>query len=262
MSEIASNNNASTKIFESFCPDNPRNGLMYAIRLMEEHHKILNCKSLSLLGLKEFLEQDELIFCLCIEYFERSIFSPMNDPAIIEGLISLVKHRYWIDDCFALGRIICAMARRCLDAGLNRWEYYISQDEATSERHRNFWWDCFWWDRWYALVTGKQPLIAGDTTSCLFPKKVIGMGVDDSMDCLTLIDVVELDPARIDIFVSFGYILLAKIITTVFIGFTLYRKFTDYRLFAMPDRKDLSGTARQIKRKVFKYQRNFSARTR
>lgn len=41
------------------------------------------------------------------------------------------------------------------------------------------------------LVTGKQPLIPDEMTSCLFPKEVVGLGVDDSMDCFTLINVVS-----------------------------------------------------------------------
>ncbi|CAI4065051.1 uncharacterized protein SKDI_09G2030 [Saccharomyces kudriavzevii IFO 1802] len=257
MSGISSDVKDNANTSQSIKFDKPTDWLMYGVLLMEKHHKTLDRASSNSLSLKNFLEQDELIFCLCVEYFERSIFSAMHDLTILKGLVSLMKHRYWIDDYFVLGRIICTMSRRSLDAGLNRWEYYIGQEEETAEENRKLWWDCYWWDRWFMLATGKQPLIPDEMTSCLFPKQVIGLGVDDSMDCFTLIDLVELDPVKLDICVSFGYILLTKIITMVFSGLLYNRKFTDYRLFAMPDTKDLNGTARQLKVEFLEINRIF-----
>ncbi|CAI4434594.1 BTE_collapsed_G0016530.mRNA.1.CDS.1 [Saccharomyces cerevisiae] len=247
MSNISNEIKGNTNINQTIKFNKPTDWFMYGVQLMEQHHKALDRKSSKkLLPLKYFLEQDELIFCLCLEYFERSLFSTMYDLTILKGLVSLMKHRYWIDDPFVLGRIISTMSRRSLDAGLNRWEYYIGQDEDTAEEYRKLWWDCYWWDRWYSLVTGKQPLIPHEMTSCLFPKDVVGLGVDDSMDCFTLINLVELDPSKFDICISFGYILLTKIITAVFSGLLYNRHFTDYRLFATPNAKDLNGTARQL----------------
>ncbi|CAI4565556.1 AMM_1a_G0031150.mRNA.1.CDS.1 [Saccharomyces cerevisiae] len=138
------------------------------------------------------------------------------------------------------------MARRCIDTGLNRWEYYVGQDENIAQCHRELFWDSYWWDRWYALVTGKQPLISEEMTSCLFPKEVIGLGVDDSMDCLTLVNSVEMDPTKIDACISFGRILLAKVITLVFSGMLYNRKFTDYRLFAMEEASNFNTAARKL----------------
>ena len=246
MSNISNEIKENTNITRTNKFNKPTDWFMYGVHLMEQHHKTLDRKSSKLLSLKGFLEQDELIFCLCLEYFERSIFSTMYDLIILKGLVSLMKHRYWIDDPFVLGRIICTMSRRSLDAGLNRWEYYIGQEEGTAEAYRKLWWDCYWWDRWYSLVTGKQPLIPDEMTSCLFPKEVVGLGVDDSMDCFTLINLVKLDPSKLEVCISFGYILLTKIITAVFSGLLYNRHFTDYRLFATPDTKDLNGTAQQL----------------
>ncbi|CAD6622193.1 HN1_G0002570.mRNA.1.CDS.1 [Saccharomyces cerevisiae] len=257
MSNISNEVKEDTNITQTIKSNKPTDWFMYGIHLMEQHHKALNCKSSEFLSLKYFFEQDELIFCLCLEYFERSIFSTMYDLSMLKGLISLMKHRYWIDDPIVLGRIICTMSRRSLDAGLNRWEYYIGQDEVTAEVYRKIWWDCYWWDRWYSLVTGKQPLIPDEMTSCLFPKGVVGLGVDDSMDCFTLINSVELNPSKLDICISFGYILLTKIITEVFSGLLYNRHFTDYRLFATPDTKDINATARQFIDKFSKIYRIF-----
>ncbi|EHN02675.1 YER184C-like protein [Saccharomyces cerevisiae x Saccharomyces kudriavzevii VIN7] len=257
MSNISGDIKERTNSSQNLKLEKPTDWFMYGVLLMEEHHNTLADTNPSSLSLKRFLEQDELIFCLCVEYFERLIFSAMHDLVILKGLVSLIRHRYWIDDYFVLGRIICTMSRRSLDAGLNRWEYYIGQEEEIAEENRKLWWDCYWWDRWYTLNSGKEPMISDEMTSCLFPKKVIGLGVDDSMDCLTLIDSVKLDPTKLDICVSFGYILLAKLITKVFFELLYNRKFTDYRLFAVPDAKDLNRTARQLKVEFFKIRRIF-----
>ncbi|CAI4561125.1 CPI_1c_G0030790.mRNA.1.CDS.1 [Saccharomyces cerevisiae] len=236
---------------------NPSSGFVNAIHLIEEHHTVLNVPKIDFSFLKTFLEQDDVIFCLCLEYFQKSIFSPMYDIHILQGLVSLMKHRYWMDDLFALGRVICVMSRRGLDFGLNRWEYYFGENEDKSEECRKLWWEVYWWDRWYALCTGKPPLISEEITVCLFPKKVVELGVDDSMDCFTLIDSVEFNPHELGACSLFGYTFLAKLITRVFVRILYNPNFTDYRLFALPTREELNVTARKLEVEFLKIKKTF-----
>ncbi|CAI4863731.1 CQS_1a_G0057260.mRNA.1.CDS.1 [Saccharomyces cerevisiae] len=257
LSDISSFLDNNTSILKAADYRSPINGLMNAILLMGEHHKKLNAMSIDLLLVRSFLEQDNVISCLCLEYVQKSMFSQMYEIRILQGLTSLIEYRYWIDDFFALGRVICMMTRRGLDAGLNRWEYYIGQSEDTAEKYRTLWWGLYWWDRWYALVTGKQPLIPEEVSSCLFPKDVMALGVDDSMDCFTLIDLVEFDPLKIDACVLFGYIFLAKLITVVYFRLLYNRNFTDYKLFVLPTKIELKIIARKLEMEFMKINKAF-----
>ena len=207
-------------------------GFAHVISIFKQFNTTVNSKNMNASSLKVFLEHYDMIVCLCFEQFERSVFSEMYNLANLQDLIYLVRHTYWSQDPFTVGKLISHMCRRSLDLGLNRWEYYIGHDERTAENYRRLWWDSYWWDGWYALVTGKPPLISDEYSSCLFPKQVVELGVDDSMDCLSLINSVKLEPHDIDGFVLFGYISMAKIIKKVFSELLYNKSFTDYRVHA------------------------------
>ncbi|CAI4774202.1 ALI_collapsed_G0049010.mRNA.1.CDS.1 [Saccharomyces cerevisiae] len=82
----------------------------------------------------------------------------------------------------------------------------------------------YWWDRWYALVTGKPPLISDEYSSCLFPRQMVEFGLTWS----------NFESSSIDGFVFFGYILLGKIIKEVFSELLYDKSFTNYRVHAHP----------------------------
>lgn len=209
-------------------------GFAFAVSIFKLLNKTFNFNKMDASSLKAFLEQYDMFVCLCFEQFERSVFSEMYNLAYLQDLIYLVRNAYWSQDPFTVGKLISPVCRRSLDLGLNRWEYYIGHDERTAENYRRLWWDSYWWDGWYALVTGKPPLISDEYNSCLFPRQVVELGVDDSMNCLTLINSVTFESNDFDGFVLFGYILLGKIIKEVFSELLYNKSFTDYRVHAHP----------------------------
>lgn len=206
----------------------------------------LDAKSIEIL-----LKHDELLLSICIEYFERSLFSEMHDLDFLKGLLLFIENRYWIEEPNFIGRILGVLCRRMLDTGLNRWEYYAFQTEYTAEENRKLWWECYWWDRWYALTTGKPPLISPDTNRCLIPRIVMELEVDDSMDCLTLMNTVLLDLKKADACIAFLHILLAKLITEVVYGLLYNIHFTDYRICGILGSSDLSSLLKDLKIKFF-----------
>lgn len=218
-----------------------------SVHLMQHHHKGMDHLKVNNMQMIEFFEKDESILSFCTEFFERSIFARMDDMALISSSLLLLELRFWIDDFFFLDKIISCICRRCLDAGLNRWEYYVSKEEKIANAQRELWWNCFWWDKWSALISGKPSLISDEMNWCMFPSEVMQLGVDDSMDCLTLLDSVKLDPKKVEACVCFGRIFLAKLISKVFSALLYNRSFTDYRLFAMQCDGELGGISKELK---------------
>ncbi|QLQ80008.1 hypothetical protein HG537_0H00130 [Torulaspora globosa] len=179
--------------------------------------------------LETYFETTETVSSLCREIFRSYTFG-LIDVLSPDNLIKMIEQTYWTCHVASMGKIIAQTCRRLLDGGFNRWEYNLGLQEERGDRNRRLWWKGYWWDRWYAINTGKPPLLPDDQSSCLFPLDVLQLHVNDEMDCLTLAREADLNQASIDSCLQFGYILLGKTISFAFSSILYNGEFTSYRL--------------------------------
>ncbi|GCF01679.1 hypothetical protein ZYGM_000182 [Zygosaccharomyces mellis] len=172
-------------------------------------------------NLKERLIQEETILLTGYLSFIPSIFSEMHDIGIVSSILLFLEAMHWQMSLQTIGRFVSESVRRCLDLGLSRWEYYCNLNEDKAESYRKIWWKCFWWDRWYSLISGKPFLIDDDCVLCLFPRCVTNLGARDAMSTKELLDLFQPDKENI-----FFYIILSKLITEVLGGIAYNRKYT------------------------------------
>ncbi|CAI4566058.1 AMM_1a_G0031160.mRNA.1.CDS.1 [Saccharomyces cerevisiae] len=70
LSHVSNDIKANLDVCQITNPENVSDGFMYSLKLMERHHRMLKSSTLSdFLSLRRFLAQDELIYCLCIDFF-------------------------------------------------------------------------------------------------------------------------------------------------------------------------------------------------
>ena len=232
----------------------PYRAFRYSIQLLTRHHKMLFERAQDVRNLSHtfeyFTKYEELISILCVEFFQRSLFTELHNVDYIESLLSMVENRYWIEETFTIGKVISAIARLSQDSGLSRWEYYLGCNEETADKRRRLWWDCCRWDSWYSVTTGKQPLIDLEMAACLLPRGVMQLGVDDSMDYDALVFHAKLESASVENVVCFGYILLSKIVGSFFSTLLYHRKFTNYRLYSGHQSLDPEGIVTELVSRV------------
>lgn len=164
-----------------------------------------------------------------------------------ETLVEVIEKVYWILDVNIAGKLIALLCRRLLDLGYGRWEYNYGIGEKLADQNRITWWRGLWWDRWYALSTGKLPLLSEEMSNCLFPRAVMLLKVDDEMDCLTLAREVDLQDSNLEVSLFFGYILLTKVISFAFSSVLYNKAFAAYRRDSNGTWKDPSGTLAILK---------------
>lgn len=222
------------------------NGFSFSALLLKQHQSTFNHSKHNQQSLKRFLEESDSIFCLCLEFFQKSIFSQLYDIGLLSSLLSLIEIVYWREDSYIIGQLISSISRRSLDSGLNRWEYYVMKDESTADEYRRLWWNTYWWDKWHASMTGKPPSIPEEMCWCLFPRNLMQLGIDESMDCLSLIDNVDLNLSDHNSSTLFCHILMSKLITRLFSVVLYNRNFTDYRLFTAEAANNLAWTVEQL----------------
>ncbi|CAI6604552.1 BAF_HP2_G0016200.mRNA.1.CDS.1 [Saccharomyces cerevisiae] len=154
------------------------------------------------------------------------------DAEFLHDLLCFVKQRHWKDNSFIIGGVIAPLCRQVQDLGLSRWEYYLGMNEEHANHLREIWWDTYWWDKWYVVVTGKLPMIDSSTVTCLLPQQIMRLGVDDAMSSWQMLERVDFTYGSLKDHIMFGYIVLSISINDVFSNVLYNRKFTDYRMFS------------------------------
>ena len=133
---------------------------------------------------------------------------------------------------------------------MSQWGYYLGCDEETADKRRQLWWDYCRWDSWYSTIAGKQSLLDLETTACLFPRGVMQLGVDNSMDHDALVFHTKLESSNVKIVVCFGYILLSKIVGKLFSALLYHRMLKNYRLYSRHRSLDLGGVMTELKSRI------------
>lgn len=239
----------------------PHRAFRYSVQLLAEHHKMLLEQVQNVHNLSHtfgyFTKYEELVSVLCVEFFQQTLFTELHNIDYIESLLSMVKNRYWIEETFTIGKVISTITRLSQDSGLSRWEYYLGCDEETADRRRLLWWSCCQWDSWYSITTGKQPLVNHDMTACLFPKGVMQLGVDDSMDHDALVFHAKLNLGSMESVVCFGYIVLSRIVGKFFSTLLYHRRFTNYSLHSGHQSLDLESIVPELESRVLHFKTVF-----
>lgn len=235
----------------------PYRAFRYSVQLLAKHHKMVFERAQNMCDFsyifEYFTKYEELISTLCVEFFQQSLFTELHNIDYIESLLSLVENRYWIEETFTIGKMISIITRLGQDSGLSRWEYYLGCDEETADKRRQLWWGCCRWDSWYSVTTGKPPLVDLETAACLFPKGVMQLGVDDSMDYEALVFHAKLKSGSVESVICFGYILISKIVGKFFSTLLYHHRFTNYRIYSGQPSLDLESIEAELASRVFHF---------
>lgn len=170
--------------------------------------------------------EDKLLMACGSACVMSCLFSGVHDSTVIDGIFTFLESMHWQMEQHSIGRLVTLAVRFCLDLGIHRWEFYLDMKEAEADKYRVMWWTCLWWDRWYALITGKPFLITEEFAMCLFPRCLSDMGIRDTMEPEEMLNFVRSmrDDAAI---LLFSRVFLSKIISKVFKDIAFNRKFTD-----------------------------------
>ncbi|CAI4776838.1 CCT_1a_G0048240.mRNA.1.CDS.1 [Saccharomyces cerevisiae] len=181
------------------------------------------------------IQDSRKLFMYCVKLLGKHFTSSRHlllDAEFLHDLLCFVKQRHWKDNSFIIGGVIASLCRQVQDLGLSRWEYYLGMNEEHANYLREIWWDTYWWDKWYVVVTGKLPMIDSSTVTCLLPQQIMRLGVDDAMSSWQMLERVDFTYGSLKDHIMFGYIVLSISINDVFSNVLYNRKFTDYRMFS------------------------------
>ncbi|CAI4786243.1 BBF_collapsed_G0049050.mRNA.1.CDS.1 [Saccharomyces cerevisiae] len=181
------------------------------------------------------IQDSRKLFMYCVKLLGKHFTSSRHlllDAEFLHDLLCFVKQRHWKDNSFIIGGVIAPLCRQVQDLGLSRWEYYLGMNEEHANYLREIWWDTYWWDKWYVVVTGKLPMIDSSTVTCLLPQQIMRLGVDDAMSSWQMLERVDFTYGSLKDHIMFGYIVLSISINDVFSNVLYNRKFTDYRMFS------------------------------
>ncbi|CAI4734460.1 CCT_1a_G0044380.mRNA.1.CDS.1 [Saccharomyces cerevisiae] len=205
---------------------------MYCVKLLGKHFTSSRHLLRNINIFEHFFQVEELLSTLCYTLLENSLNFRLLDAEFLHDLLCFVKQRHWKDNSFIIGGVIASLCRQVQDLGLSRWEYYLGMNEEHANYLREIWWDTYWWDKWYVVVTGKLPMIDSSTVTCLLPQQIMRLGVDDAMSSWQMLERVDFTYGSLKDHIMFGYIVLSISINDVFSNVLYNRKFTDYRMFS------------------------------
>lgn len=172
---------------------------------------------------KKRIEQEETVLALGYTSLKSSVLFEMHNLNSISNILSFLEATHWQMELQSIGRFVATAVRQSLDMGLARWEFYLHLSESQAEHRRELWWKCFWWDRWYSLLSGKPFLIDEDCVLCLFPRSITILGARNSMSLSELLELFKSDEKHL-----YFYIILSKIITNVLRGIGYNKKYTGW----------------------------------
>ncbi|WP_461254825.1 hypothetical protein, partial [Streptococcus uberis] len=128
---------------------------MYCVKLLGKHFTSSRHLLRNINIFEQFFQVEELLSTLCYTFLENSLNFRLLDAEFLHDLLCFVKQRHWKDNSFIIGGVIAPLCRQVQDLGLSRWEYYLGMNEEHANSLREIWWDTYWWDKWYVVVTGK-----------------------------------------------------------------------------------------------------------
>ncbi|CAI4503584.1 AEL_collapsed_G0021760.mRNA.1.CDS.1 [Saccharomyces cerevisiae] len=164
---------------------------MYCVKLLGKHFTSSRHLLRNINIFEQFFQVEELLSTLCYTFLENSLNFRLLDAEFLHDLLCFVKQRHWKDNSFIIGGVIAPLCRQVQDLGLSRWEYYLGMNEEHANPLREIWWDTYWWDKWYVVVTGKLPMIDSSTVTCLLPQQIMRLGVDDAMSSWQMLERVD-----------------------------------------------------------------------
>lgn len=249
LSKLPPNIGKKLAVLDSSHLETSNDRLVFCTRLIQTFQDASTDPKSAPFALQSYIEAVETLAHLCHENYRQSVFAGLADASSQEVLIALIEQTYWTCNIGSMGKVIAHTCRGLLDGGYNRWEYNLGLQESMADRNRKLWWRCYWWDRWYAMNTGKPPLLSEEANNCLFPLNVLRLHVNDEMDCLTLAREAELQDSTLESRIEFGYILLAKTIAYAFSAMLYSKDFTTYKLHASKHWKNSSATLANLKSK-------------
>ncbi|SCU93777.1 LADA_0G04852g1_1 [Lachancea dasiensis] len=185
--------------------------------------------------MEKLIRVKEVLSVLAFQYLNLTIYIPGGDLDHLESLLSLIKHEYWAGEhhvLFQLRSIICSYSQHL---GLHRWEYYVGMDEELAERRREVWWRCYFWDKFFSVLGGKQAEIPDYSVSCLLPVCFRRLGILESDEFLQKIDTLR-EPltGRVSEMMLFCSVSLAIVVGDFFRNVLYNKKYTNFRNHAKP----------------------------
>lgn len=203
------------------------------VRVLEKHYRIngdLPFGGGNLHSFVQFVGMDQLITTACAELLTRSTLSESLSIEYADALLSFLECKTALETSDRLCKIAAIAVRMLIDLGLDRWEYYVSVDEHTANRRRKLWWRAYWWDRLLSCYSGRAPQVNDAHVTCLFPREVMALGIDDSMDHTAILENIPKSGADLEAVMLAAYLAAGRHTSYMFTNVLHARRFTHYKL--------------------------------
>ncbi|CUS22489.1 LAQU0S05e06546g1_1 [Lachancea quebecensis] len=211
------------------------------VRVLQTHHRVngdLPFDNGNPRSFVRFVDMDQLVTTACAELLTRSTLSESLSLEYVDALLSFLECKIALETPDRLCKIAAIVVRMLIDLGLDRWEYYVSVDEHIANRRRKLWWRAYWWDRFLSCYSGRAPQINDAHVTCLFPREVMALGIDDSMDHTAILDHIPKSGADLEAVMLVACLAAGKHTSYMFTNVLHARRFTHYKLHS-----DISVTA-------------------
>lgn len=192
-----------------------------------------------------FFDTNDTITVLFYELLLRSNHDNNNDIEFIRTILDFIQVKSWTEENYRIGRCISIAIISSQSMGLDRWEYYIGLDENTAETCREIWWKCYWWDKWYAQITGKPPMISDTILLSILPKCMRTLEINTNLDCKEMLENLDFNELNQKNVISIGYAILSRTISIAFKSILYNEQFTNYKVFTF-NNTILDSTVEQL----------------
>ncbi|SCU87479.1 LAMI_0D06216g1_1 [Lachancea mirantina] len=214
----------------------------WVIRVIEVCHKQFQRRMISTTAVdtiagevSRFLHVEDMLSVVAFEYLNLTSYTMCGDLDYLESLLILIKQQYWISDWHVFTHLLTMALSYAQNLGINRWEFYVGMNEEIAERRRYLWWECYAWDKFYAVQTGKQPFLDENLCNCLPIKAIRQQGYLDHQEFLhnmtSLHEPITEDRKEL---MQYTFITVSLLIGSFYKDILYNRRFTDFRNYAKP----------------------------
>ena len=182
-----------------------------------------------------YSKEEELLLALCYYYYNSTIyhFNDFRSLEYLEVLIHLLEMQIWLDEFYAIEKVLDVALNYSKRMGLSRWEYYVGVNEVDAERRRIAWWKLYCIEKSLSMEKGIQSSINDSYCNSLLTNEFRDAGFIDIKAFISNInpDIVQsstdvFNKMSIDSLLSYGKIAIAVISSDFYEAVLFNEKYT------------------------------------
>ncbi|EDO17617.1 hypothetical protein Kpol_1061p42 [Vanderwaltozyma polyspora DSM 70294] len=128
-----------------------------------------------------YSKQEELLLVLSYSYYNSTLYHYDDFKSLdyLEILLSLIDKQLWLDEYYAVEKVLEVTINYAMKMGLSRWEFYVGLSENEAERRRRDWWRLYAIEKLVSSERGMQSSIVNSRCNCLLIKEFRDVGFMD-----------------------------------------------------------------------------------